>query len=143
VIHLVLDASVVAKWYPPYDQEPLALQAHALLNRWGIGGIDLAAPDLIWVEIANILWKSVRSKRCSLRDAKLTLAALRQQGLPVVPAAPFVEPALDIAIHHGRTAYDSLYVALAVASNSELITADEKLVNALAAYFPVKWLGAI
>jgi predicted nucleic acid-binding protein len=28
-------------------------------------------------------------------------------------------------------------------SKSELITADERLANALAARFPVKWLGAL
>jgi predicted nucleic acid-binding protein len=39
--------------------------------------------------------------------------------------------------------YDSLYVALAVYSNAQLITADERLANSLAARFPVKWLGAV
>jgi predicted nucleic acid-binding protein len=39
--------------------------------------------------------------------------------------------------------YDSLYVALAVQTNAQLITADERLANALAARFPVKWLGAV
>jgi predicted nucleic acid-binding protein len=39
--------------------------------------------------------------------------------------------------------YDSLYVALATLTNSQLITADERLANSLAARFPVKWLGAM
>jgi predicted nucleic acid-binding protein len=34
-------------------------------------------------------------------------------------------------------------VALARESSIELITADERLANALAAYLPVKWLGAM
>ena len=44
---------------------------------------------------------------------------------------------------HDRTVYDSLYVALAVQSKSVMITADERLANALAAKLPVKWLGAL
>jgi predicted nucleic acid-binding protein len=32
---------------------------------------------------------------------------------------------------------------LAIQSKSQLITADERLANALAAYLPVKWLGAL
>jgi len=50
--------------------------------------------------------------------------------------------AFQIATDHGRTVYDSLYVALAVQAKTHLITADERLANALAARFPVKWLGA-
>ncbi len=51
--------------------------------------------------------------------------------------------ALSIALQYGRSLYDCLYVALAVRSNAELVNADEKLANALASRFPVKWLGAI
>jgi predicted nucleic acid-binding protein len=39
--------------------------------------------------------------------------------------------------------YDSLYVALAVQAKTELITADERLANSLAAHLPVKWLGIL
>jgi len=41
------------------------------------------------------------------------------------------EAALDIAMRTGRTVYDSLYVALAVQMDCRLVTADEKLYNAL------------
>jgi predicted nucleic acid-binding protein len=34
-------------------------------------------------------------------------------------------------------------VAPAIETKCELLTADEKLANALAAHLPVKWLGAI
>ena len=39
-------------------------------------------------------------------------------------------------------ANDGVYVALAVASKAHMVTADERLANALAAYLPVNWLGA-
>ena len=48
---------------------------------------------------------------------------------------------LEIAVDFDRTFYDSTYVALAVATGTELITADERLVNALGSRFPVRWLG--
>ena len=34
------------------------------------------------------------------------------------------------------------YVALAITSGRPLLTADEKLANALAAHFPIRWLGS-
>jgi len=143
VNRLVVDASVAAKWYPPLDREPLASEALALLNRWIRGEIELVAPDLIWTEVANVLWKSVRQNRCSLSEAEAALAAMLEQNLPTVPAPSLIDRAFHIAVLYNRTAYDGLYVALAVASNSELVTADEKLANALGGHLPVKWLGAI
>jgi predicted nucleic acid-binding protein len=140
---LVVDASVVGKWFPPLDQEPLADRAYSLLASWKGGGFRLIAPDLIWVEIANVLGKSVRQNRCSRGVAETTLALFRSQNLPTLPASPFMDQALAIAMTHGRTVYDSLYLALAVDSGADLVTADEKLVSALAKQFPVKWLGAI
>ena len=143
MIRLVVDASVVVKWYPPYDQEPLASQAHALMDRWVAGEVAFAVPDLIWPEVANILWKSVRRNRCSLDDAEAALAHMLEQNLSTIPSAPLIDQAFHIAVQYGRTAYDSLYVALALASNSLLVTADEKLANTLGGHLPVKWLGAI
>lgn len=48
-----------------------------------------------------------------------------------VYALPLVENALRIANAEGRTVYDSLYLALAVSAKRPLVTADEKLFNAL------------
>jgi predicted nucleic acid-binding protein len=42
-----------------------------------------------------------------------------------------------------RTFYDSLYIAVAVQQQTHLVTADEKLANAMAAYLPVKWIGSL
>jgi predicted nucleic acid-binding protein len=53
-----------------------------------------------------------------------------------------LDTAFAIAAQFGRTVYDSVYVALAVASKAHMVTADERLANALAAYLPVNWLGA-
>jgi len=50
--------------------------------------------------------------------------------------------AFQIALHFQRSVYDALYVALAVSRKLIFITADERLVNALGTFFPVKWLGA-
>lgn len=139
----VVDASVVIKWLPPFRAEALAPEALILLEQWGRRSIDLVAPDLLWTEVANAHCRAVRQKRVTEDNAKISLAALHGHAIPTVPSEPLIDQALEIALLYGRTAYDSLYVALASMLKAELITADEKLVNALASDFPVKWLGAI
>ena len=139
----IVDSSVVAKWLPPLNNEPLASEARVLLADWTRGKIELSVPDLLLIEVANVLWKATRAGRCKAVEARGALKILISYGLPVAASATLLETAVRIGIEYERTVYDSIYVALAVESGRELITADEKLANALAAYFPVKWIGAM
>jgi predicted nucleic acid-binding protein len=68
---------------------------------------------------------------------------VKEQGMITTPSRDLVEHAFDIAIKFNRTVYDSIYIAVATRHGAQLITADERLANAVAAYFPVKWLGAL
>jgi predicted nucleic acid-binding protein len=139
---LVVDASVAAKWLLPAKGETLAEEAVRLLRRYSKGEIRLVVPDLFWAELGNLLWKAVRQGRCAKVTAAVGLASLRQRKLPTVSSLTLLDLAFVIATTFDRTVYDSLYVALAVHSKTQLITADERLANALAAHLPVKWLGA-
>ena len=139
----VVDSSVAAKWLPPLNNEPLASEARGLLADWTCGKIELSVPDLLHIEVANVLWKAARAGRCKATEVRTGLKILLSYGLPVAASATFLEMALRIGIEYERTVHDSIYVALAVQSGRELVTADEKLANALAAYFPVKWIGAM
>jgi predicted nucleic acid-binding protein len=140
---LVLDASVAAKWFLPRAGESLVEEAFQLLSRHADQEIEFVAPDLFWAEFGNILWKAVRLGRCSAGAAESALQRMRQLKLSIVPAEGLIEDALSIALAAGRTVYDSLYIALAVHSGADLVTADERLANATAARLPVKWLGGI
>jgi predicted nucleic acid-binding protein len=71
------------------------------------------------------------------------LTTMLEYGFPTVPSSELAGDALAIALSTGRTVYDALYVALAVQRKSTFVTADERLVNALATHWPVKWLGFI
>ena len=140
---LVIDASVAAKWFLPSKNEPLAQEALGILENFASGEIQLIVPDLFWAEMGNILWKAVRVARCTKKTAELALTSLQQQKLSTVSCANLLTVAFEIATGFDRSLYDSLYVALAVQSKSQLVTADERLANSLAAHLPVKWLGAL
>jgi predicted nucleic acid-binding protein len=140
---IVVDASVAVKWFLPESGEPLADQAVTLLDRFDRKEIQFVVPDLFHVEIASAIWKAVRVGRVSRAFGDQTLALLTQCEFATVPSLNLLDGAFQIASDYGRTVYDSLYVALAVKTQSQLITADERLANSLAARFPVKWLGFV
>jgi predicted nucleic acid-binding protein len=139
----VLDASVAAKWFLPPAHETLTEEAFGLLERYARGRTRLLVPDLFWPEFGNILWKCVGLGRISRQSAEAAIAAMEERKIPTAPTSSLLKDAFAIAATFDRTVYDCIYVALAVASNGPLVTADERLANALAATFPVRWLGAL
>ena len=139
----VIDASVAVKWCMPAHEEESVLQAEELLALYRSGSVQFLVPDLFWLEVANALWKAVRKQKIDAHRADRGLALVRDLEIPTVPSFDLVPQALHLAVSHRRTVYDALYVALALRSEADLITADERLANALAAYLPVKWLGVL
>lgn len=138
----VLDASVAMKWFLPAKDEELVPQALDLLARQTKSELRFIVPGIFWAEMGNIFWKAVRARRCPRQYADESILFLQEKNLTTVSSRELMSDALAIAITFDRTVYDSLYVALAVSHNVPLVTADERLANALAAKLPVKWLGA-
>jgi predicted nucleic acid-binding protein len=138
----VVDANVAAKWLLPAAGEGLLEQANRLVALHVRREVQLLAPDLIEAELGNVLWKAVRRKRINQADAENSLRQFTVLAIQIVPTSGLLSQALQIAVTCDRSFYDSLYLALALATKTELITADERLVNALGSRFPVRWLGA-
>lgn len=139
----VLDASVALKWAIPLANETLSAESLQLLQEYVNGKVDLLVPDIFWAEVGNVLWKGVRLRRWSQAAAERIASEMHARNFSTVPSRTLMTEALRIAFAYDRAVYDCLYVALAIRSNSQMITADERLANALAAYLPVKWLGAL
>ena len=121
----VVDANVVAKWFVP---EHLSEEAVLLLDERH----ELASPDLLWPELGSVLCKKARAGQLTGQEAARIVQALDQCPVTVFPSRLVLEGALEIALGTGRSVHDSVYVALAVALKCPLVTADERLVNALA-----------
>ena len=118
-------------------------QARQILEDYTQDRQRLLVPDLFWPEVGNILWKAVRQGRMSRVSSDDAVRALEESGIPTAPCLPLLKDAMAIAAAFDRTVYDALYVALAVMTDGLLITADERLANALAARFPIRWLGML
>ena len=138
---LVLDSSVAVKFTFPMANEPYLDQALELLDSYETGKTELVVPDIFWAEIGNVAWKGVRQRRWSRAVAETAITELQTQNFSTVPSRELIQQAVAIALNYDRSVYDSLYVALAITTRSTLVSADERLVNALAAYFPIEWLG--
>jgi predicted nucleic acid-binding protein len=139
----VVDVSVAAKWVLPRKDEPLAAEASELLARHINGEIRLFVPDLFWPELGNVLWKAIGRGRIAASEAHGAINVVRDHSLGSLVSSDLLADALELAVAFNRTVYDSLYVVAAVASGSTLVTADERLVNALGGRFPVRWLGVM
>lgn len=137
----VLDPSVAAKWMLPAKGELLRAEAFRLLDGYEAANLSLLVPDIFWPEVGNVVWKAVRQGRLPRADAESAIQLLLNRNLPTISSAEILPEALAIAFNFGRSVYDGLYVSLAAHTKNELITADEKLANAMAAHFPIKWLG--
>jgi predicted nucleic acid-binding protein len=140
---LVLDASVAVKWFLPPDDEQLVEEALNLLRAHDAGAMDFIVPDLFWAEFAHAAQSGVRRTRWSNSDAIDALRAILGYELRTIPVRLFAERALMIALANNRSLYDTIYVALAEEAGCDMITADERLVNALGSRFPVRWLGGM
>ena len=106
---VVVDSSVAIKWFVA---EPLSEQARRVLDGYQSGALTLIAPDLLAAEIGNIVWKKYRSQGLAKADVEQIIAAFRELNIELTPTVELVEEALQIAMTHERTVYDSLYLAL-------------------------------
>ena len=141
-MNLVVDASVLIKFYVP---EVLFDRAERLLAKVEKGDIELSAPDLIYPEVGNMLWKKQRLKEITHSEAEEITDAILSLPLKIEASRPILPLAIDIAIACGITVYDAIYVSLAKVYETTMITADRKLADTLAKTDlkdSVTWLGS-
>lgn len=122
---LVVDANVGLKWYL---DEAHAATARLLLN----GAEELSVPQYFFTEIGNVLWKRWRRREMPAPAVVAALEEVEAVGLAVWPDRGLLWDAIAIALRRGCSVYDSLYLALADRIDGRLVTADRRLVNALA-----------
>lgn len=139
----VVDASVAMKWCVSSHEETLVPEAERLLDSYDLGKCEFLVPDLFWPELANALWKAVWKQKIDQPWAQNAYSKVADLDIPTVASFALVPEALLLAARYQRSVYDSLYVALAQSAGAELVTADERLANAMAARFPITWLGAL
>jgi predicted nucleic acid-binding protein len=123
-MNLVVDASVVVKWFVDEIYAPEACQLLRAPDAF-------AAPDLLFAEVANVIWKKVRRGQLAAEDAPAMLSDLQRIDVETVPCRDIAAAACSLALATGRSVYDSMYLALAISRKTRLITADQRFANAV------------
>ena len=140
----VIDASALVKYVLP-EQESAIVEHLVELHHGGV--VDLAAPEYLLVECANVLWKHLQRNNVQIEDAVPSFRVLKELGVHLVPNLDLLDAALLFAQDHDVAVYDALFCVLADRENAPLITSDAALVRRLTgtgvqAVSPSDWAGA-
>jgi predicted nucleic acid-binding protein len=103
----VVDASLVIKWFVPEIHSEAA-------RRWLGASHDYVAPDLLFAETGNTVWKKVRRKELEEAEGQRLMIDLAQVAVETVATRSLLQDALALALTAGITVYDAMYLSRAV-----------------------------
>jgi len=121
----VVDASLVIKWFVPEIHSEAA-------RRWLSASHDYVAPDLLFSEAGNAVWKKVRRRELEETEGRQLTMDLAQVAVETVATRSLLQDALALALTAGITVYDAMYLALAVRLETEVITGDDRFADKIA-----------
>jgi predicted nucleic acid-binding protein len=133
---IILDASVVVKWFSEEEYTEKALEIRERIRR---GEERVIVPDLLLYELANALNYNPNFNVIDVSDA---LKSIFDMDLDIVTPLPeIINLAITIAFEYTITVYDAFYIALAKDLRFSFITADARLCERVKDLDFVKFLG--
>lgn len=139
---IVIDASVVLKWYL-LDEED-GEKALELLNNYISENIIFVAPSLLAYEVLNGLIIAQKKGRIEESIAITSIEGFWDLEIIFKDISTCYYKARHYCKKYNRSLYDASYLAVAEEEKINFITADEKLYNSVKKKLHwVKWLGNI
>ncbi len=120
---MVLDSAAIAALF---FRDPHSEKVEAAVGRYA----NLYTLDLAFAEVCSVAWKRVKFFGEELETASRALALAKDfvdSSCRVAQSRELLQEALRLAVEQGTTAYDSLFLSLALKSKMKLLTTDEKL----------------
>ena len=117
---LVLDASVIVKWFCEEDYTDIAL---GIRDRFFVGELNVVVPELMFYEVSNaIRYNGV----LSMGEKRELVDDVFSMGFDVVTSnKEILSAAMKSALDTGTTIYDNVYLAVGRFRRCNLITADK------------------
>ena len=123
---VVVDASIIVKWFVEEEGSDKSLK---LRDRYIEGEIRIIAPELMIFETLNALYYK---RLFSEEELKQISEALEAYSFTLYPLrGKYASKAIEVAFKNDITIYDASYIALAIIRNTQMYTADEKLMRKL------------
>src|SRR3712207_5023507 len=101
---LVVDASIAVKWFVQEERSERALAISQAAGR-------LAAPDRLFLEVANVLRRKMKRSEVASDQARLAVEQLPAMIETIVPSAALLRHAFDLAEELDHSDYDCAYLA--------------------------------
>ena len=124
---VVLDASVVYKWFVDEKPQILTTTARKIRKSFVEGKQEVTAPDILLYELANAFAFKTNLEPHDILKFWTKLAQFNI--LIVSPSLEFMQKAILFSKRYKVSVYDSCYAVLAFENKCNLITADEKFVK--------------
>ena len=135
---LILDASVVVKWFSEEEYTEKALEIRKKIRT---GDERIVLPDLLLYELANALRYNPCFDAGDVRDA---VNSIMDMGMDIITPTPeIINSAIALAFKYNTTVYDSFYLSLSKELGIPFITADRKLYEEVKELNLVKFIGDI
>ena len=106
-------------------EEPAGVPAARIIRTAAAAGTRVVVPSHFWLEVLNPLLTRYRTRGLDVIQAIHELDRLRLETIEI--DRPLVLSTLDLAERHALTAYDAIYLALAISLDARLLTFDEQL----------------
>ncbi len=116
---MIVDANIVVHWFVATEFSAAVLP---LRDRG-----DLAAPALILVEAANVLYKNSRRGEIDQRHCVRSIQLVEHILVDLASDGALLPLAFEIALANQHPVYGCLYLALALERSEPLATADRRL----------------
>ncbi|MCX8018270.1 MAG: type II toxin-antitoxin system VapC family toxin, partial [Rhodocyclaceae bacterium] len=107
----VIDTSALVRLFVP--DGPVHAETEQAFRRVAAGDGAILAPQLLLAESANVLLRKQRRGELSSEELHELMSAVAALPIRYCEHETLLHPAIELALAHGLSAYDALFLALA------------------------------
>jgi predicted nucleic acid-binding protein len=90
---------------------------------------QIVVPDSLFAELGNVVWQWIKLKHLTLQTGLNALQDAEAMVDMTIDSSQIRDLALELAVSNDHPFYDTLFVAAALQTNTEVITFDRRLAN--------------